>query len=115
MVRGRRLYRFLETEGQVSASPLPSLHLTPGPRKLPQVLSSDDLRRLLAQPDATTPLGSRDQAMLELMYAAGLRVSELVSLQTQQIDFQGNYLTVKGKGIKGGGGAFGKMGARKAV
>jgi integrase/recombinase XerD len=109
----RRLYRFLETEGQVSASPLPSLHLTPGPRKLPHVLSGDDLRRLLAQPDATTPLGNRDQAMLELMYAAGLRVSELVSLQTQQIDFQGNYLTVKGKGSKVRAVPFGKWAREK--
>ncbi len=111
----RRLYRFLETEGQGSASPLPSLHLAPGPRKLPHALSGDDLRRLLAQPDATTPLGSRDQAMLELMYAAGLRVSELVSLQTQQIDFQGNYLTVKGKGSKVRAVPFGKWAREKLL
>jgi integrase/recombinase XerD len=58
-------------------------------------------------------LGNRDQAMLELMYAAGLRVSELVSLQTQQIDFQGNYLTVKGKGSKVRAVPFGKWAREK--
>jgi integrase/recombinase XerD len=111
----RRLYRFLETEGRVSTSPLPSLHLSPGPRKLPQALSGDDLRKLLSQPDAATPLGSRDRAMLELLYATGLRVSELVSLRTQQIDFQGNYLTVKGKGSKVRAVPFGKWAREKLL
>ena len=111
----RRLFRFLQTEGQVGASPLPSLHLIPGPRKLPQTLSADDLRRLLAQPDAASPLGVRDRAMLELLYAAGLRVSELISLRTQQIDFQGNYLTVKGKGSKVRAVPFGKWAREKLL
>jgi len=111
----RLLLRFLETEGQVSASPMPSLHLIPGPRKLPQALSVDDLRRLLVQPDGASPLGRRDQAMLELLYATGLRVSELVSLQTQQIDFQGNYLTVKGKGSKVRAVPFGKWAREKLL
>jgi integrase/recombinase XerD len=111
----RRLLRFLETEGQVSVSPMPSLHLIPGPRKLPQVLSVDDLRRLLVQPDGASPLGRRDRAMLELLYATGLRVSELVSLQTQQIDFQGNYLTVKGKGAKVRAVPFGKWAREKLL
>jgi integrase/recombinase XerD len=96
----RRLYRFLETEERVTENPIPTLHLGVGARTLPRTLSSADLRRLLNQPDPTTALGRRDQTMLELLYATGLRVSELVSLQTQQIDFKGNYLTVKGKGAK---------------
>src|ERR1044071_7068841 len=54
----------------------------PAPRKLPQILSAEDVRKQLAQPDAAKPLGARDRAMLEILYASGLRVSELVTLQT---------------------------------
>jgi integrase/recombinase XerD len=100
MVTLRRFQRFLETEGVVSEHFLPSFHFPPGARKLPEFLSADDVRLLLDQPDPTTLLGMRDQTMLELLYATGLRVSELVSLRTQQIDFQGNFLTAKGKGSK---------------
>lgn len=96
----RRLFRFLESEGMIKENPLPALLLTPGPRKLPQTLSKADIRRLLNQPDSSQPLGARDQAMFELLYATGLRVSELVSLQAQEVNFQGNYLIVKGKGSK---------------
>ena len=96
----RRFYRFLQTEGRITDDPLPALYLTPASRKLPHTLSADDVRKLLAQPLTSQVLGVRDQAMLELLYATGLRVSELVSLQLQQIDFQGDYLTVKGKGAK---------------
>ena len=96
----RRLFLFLQTEGIVKETLMPSLLLTPGPRKLPQTLSGDDLRKLLAQPDAQQPLGARDQAMFELLYASGLRVSELVTLRLHELNFQANYLTVKGKGAK---------------
>jgi integrase/recombinase XerD len=96
----RRLFRFLEGEGLSDKSPIPELLVARGTQRLPQTLSADDLRKLLAQPDATQPLGARDQAMLELLYASGLRVSELVSSRIQQVNFQGNYLTVKGKGAK---------------
>jgi integrase/recombinase XerD len=60
-------------------------------------------------------LGRRDQAMLELLYATGLRVSELVSLQAQQIDFKGNYLTVKGKGSKVRAVPFGQWAREKLL
>src|SRR5512143_2641970 len=89
----RRFYRFLQTEGVITEDPLPALYLKPVSRKLPHTLSADDVRRLLVQPRATHALGMRDQAMLELLYATGLRVSELVSLQLQQLNLQGNYLT----------------------
>ncbi|HEX2228524.1 MAG TPA: site-specific tyrosine recombinase XerD [Candidatus Binatia bacterium] len=111
----RRFYRFLETEGLTTESPLPTLHLPNGARKLPQTLSLEDLRRLLDQPDPQTALGRRDQAMLELLYAAGLRVSELVSLQTQQIDLDSNYLMVKGKGSKMRAVPFGRWAREKLV
>ena len=96
----RRLCRFLEAEGLINESPVPTLLSIAQARKLPQTLSGEDVRRLLNQPDGAKMLGARDRAMLELLYASGLRVSELVTLKTQQVNFQGNYLTVKGKGAK---------------
>jgi integrase/recombinase XerD len=100
MVTLRRLLRFLQTENLIKDSPMPALLSTPGQRKLPQTLSTADIQSLLNQPDANEPLGARDQAMFELLYATGLRVSELVRLQTHEVNFQGNYVIVKGKGSK---------------
>jgi integrase/recombinase XerD len=108
----RRLFRFLESEALVKENPMPKLLLA-GARKLPQTLSADDMRKLLAQPDPSEPLGARDQAMLELLYATGLRVSELVQLQTQRVSFQGDYLTVKGKGSKMRAVPFGRWAREK--
>jgi len=96
----RRLLRFLETENLIKDNPMPTLLPVPGQRKLPQTLSAADIQSLLNQPDPNLPLGSRDQAMFELLYATGLRVSELVRLQTQEVNFQGNYVIVRGKGSK---------------
>ena len=104
----RRLLIFLQGEGLLKENPLPNVLLSPGPTRLPQILSGDDVRKLLSAPDPAKSLGARDQAMLELLYATGLRVSELVRLELQQINFQGNYLTVKGKGSKVRAVPFGK-------
>jgi integrase/recombinase XerD len=104
----RRLLQFLEAEGLVAANTLPSLRPQGGPRKLPQTLSMDDIRKLLSQPDGSDALGARDQAMLETLYATGLRVSELVRLEIRQINFDGNYVTIKGKGAKVRAVPFGK-------
>jgi integrase/recombinase XerD len=103
----RRFCRFLDLEGITREDPIPAFRLFNKARKLPQSVSVDDLRRLLQQPDPSRPLGRRDQAMLELLYGAGLRVSELISLQIQQVNLQGNYLTVTGKGSKGRAVPFG--------
>ncbi|HEU4343554.1 MAG TPA: site-specific tyrosine recombinase XerD [Candidatus Binatia bacterium] len=111
----RRFYHFLAVEGLVQESPVPSLRLGTGARKLPHTLSGEDIRLLLGQPNASKALGGRDQAMLELLYATGLRVSELVSLQSQQIDLEGDYLTVKGKGAKVRAVPFGKWAREKLV
>lgn len=108
MVTVRRLLHFLRTENLIEERALPEVLLSPGPRKLPQTLSGDDIGKLLAQPDPTEPLGARDQAMLEILYAAGLRVSELVRLEIRQVNFDGNYLTIKGKGSKVRAVPFGK-------
>ena len=115
IVTVRRFYGFLETEGVVNENPVPRFHQVAGGRKLPQTLSADDVRKLLAQPDLQEPLGVRDQAMLELLYATGLRVSELITLQMQQINFQGNYLTVKGKGSKVRAVPFGQWARQKLL
>jgi len=109
----RRLFRFLESEGVVKENPMPKLLPTVASRKLPQTLSADDIRKLLGQPDPTEPLGMRDQAMIELLYATGLRVSELIQLQAQRISFQGDYLTVKGKGSKMRAVPFGSWARKK--
>ncbi|HEY6364801.1 MAG TPA: site-specific tyrosine recombinase XerD [Candidatus Binatia bacterium] len=111
----RQFYRFLETEGVVGDSPVPTFHLTAGARKLPHTLSADDVGKLLAQPNPQELLGVRDQAMLELLYATGLRVSELIALQMQQINFDGNFLTVKGKGSKVRAVPFGQWARQKLL
>ena len=69
-------------------------------RPLPKVLSEDQVDALLAAPDVTTPLGLRDRAMLELLYATGLRVSELVGLQLPQLRLDAGFLVAFGKGSK---------------
>lgn len=115
MVTARRLLHFLRAEGVIAEDILPEIFLSPGPRKLPQTLSPDDVRKLLAQPDAAEPLGARDQAMLEVLYATGLRVSELVRLEIRQINFDGNYLTIKGKGSKVRAVPFGKWARQRLL
>jgi integrase/recombinase XerD len=96
----RGFYRFLVREGQIAASPAEDLHGGRPWPALPRYLSPDEVDRLIEQPDTTTPLGERDRAMLELMYATGLRVSELVALKAADISFSGGYLTTTGKGGK---------------
>jgi len=109
----RRLLRFLQTENLIKDNPMPALLPTAGQRKLPQTLSTADIQSLLNQPDANEPLGARDLAMFELLYATGLRVSELVRLQTHEVNFQGNYVIVKGKGSKVRAVPFGKYAREK--
>ncbi len=100
LVALRQFYRFLEKERVIQENPVPRLLLPVESRRLPTTLTHDDVERLLKQPSPSTLLGLRDQAMLEFLYATGLRVSELVSLHTQQINLEGDYLTVRGKGGK---------------
>ncbi|MEK7335512.1 MAG: site-specific tyrosine recombinase XerD [Candidatus Binatota bacterium] len=96
----RQFYRFLEKEGIIAENPVPSFYLQRTARKLPYTLGRDEIQSLLNQPDPNTPLGLRDRAMIELLYATGLRVSELISLQTHLVNLEGDFLTVKGKGSK---------------
>lgn len=96
----RGMVRYLLVEGVLKKDPLIDLS---GPGKndnLPEFLSRDEMARLLKAPDESTPLGLRDGALLELMYAAGLRVSEVINLEMNQVQFQVGCLLVRGKGSK---------------
>ncbi len=96
----RQLFRFLLREGLTSQNPLEWLDAPKLPKGLPKILGLEEVERLLAAPDPTTPLGQRDDAMLELLYATGLRVSELVGLTIPQLDLRRGVLRVVGKGSK---------------
>ncbi|MGQ9921837.1 MAG: site-specific tyrosine recombinase XerD [Desulfobacca sp.] len=96
----RQFYRFLLREGLADHNPLEWLDAPKLPKGLPKILSLEDVEQLLAAPDPTTPLGQRDDAMLELLYATGLRVSELVGLTIPQLDLRRGVIRVVGKGAK---------------
>jgi integrase/recombinase XerD len=96
----KRFYRYCLRERLIEADP--TLRLDPPKRtpRFPKTLSETDVEALLAAPDANTLLGVRDRAMLELLYATGLRVSELVSLKIFEVDLNGNVVRTMGKGSK---------------
>lgn len=96
----RRFYAHAEREGWITRNPSLNLQSPRLGRYLPHVLSEAEVESLLAAPDLTRPLGLRDAAMLELMYACGLRVSELVSLEMRQLDLTADLIMVFGKGRK---------------
>lgn len=96
----RGLFSFLADEGVVGDDPAEYLENPKLPKKLPDVLTVQDMAAILAQPDISTPLGFRDRTMLELLYAAGLRVSELISLTAFDFDPQVGILRIFGKGSK---------------
>lgn len=95
-------FRYLMLEGVLDANPLDGVEArTRGEHRLPRVLSATEVARLLAAPDRTTPRGRRDAALLELMYGAGLRVSEVVALRVGDVDQKRGLLRVRrGKGAK---------------
>lgn len=95
----RGFYLFLAREGLIKES-LIGLRLPKGEKKLPNVLSFGEVEDLLDAPDIENDSELRDKAMLETMYASGLRVSELLSLQLGNINFNEGYLKIKGKGSK---------------
>ena len=96
----RGLYRFLVLDRRLEASPADDLRAPRAWPALPRFLSVDDVDRLMAQPDVSTPRGLRDRAMIEVLYATGLRVSELVALRQPDLNLEAGYLTCTGKGDK---------------
>ncbi len=96
----RRFYRFHLSQNRLAGDPTLNLDAPKLGRPLPKDLSEAEVEALLAAPLVETPLGLRDRAMLELLYACGLRVSELVGLRVDQPNFRGGFLRVTGKGAK---------------
>ena len=96
----RRFYQHLEREGRIGNNPCDRVDAPRLGRPLPSVLSEQEVERLLAAPDLETASGVRDRAMLEVLYATGLRVSELVGLRSEQVNLIQGVLRVVGKGGK---------------
>lgn len=94
------LYRFLVRENYINKDPSEIIEVVRREKKLPHVLSSEEIETLLNQPDSNSSLGLRDKAMLELLYATGLRVTELISLPLGAVNLQVGYLMTMGKGGK---------------
>jgi integrase/recombinase XerD len=96
----RSFYRHLRREGLIGHDPTADLRGPPKPRVLPKVLSRDEVVSLLEQPKGAAPLAVRDRALLELMYACGLRVSETIALELGDVDCEEGILRARGKGSK---------------
>ena len=94
----RGFYRWLADEGALQGNPLEDMESPRTTRSLPEVLSLGEVESLLNQPNPSNPIGIRDKAMLELLYATGLRVSELVHLVLNNVNLEAGYLIVLGKG-----------------
>lgn len=96
----RSFYRHLRREGVRDTDPTATLSAPRRNRKLPQVLSRGEIEKLLAQPRGTEPSALRDRALLELMYASGLRASEAIGLEVRDLDIEDRVLRARGKGSK---------------
>lgn len=96
----KRFYQYQLREGRTRADPTLEVESPKLPRALPKTLTEDDVDALLGAPDVDAPLGLRDKAMLEMLYASGLRVSELVSVTLAQVSYDMGVVRVMGKGSK---------------
>ncbi|BAX68317.1 site-specific tyrosine recombinase XerD [Latilactobacillus sakei] len=96
----RKFYQYLAREGRIQKDPMLQIDSPKQGRHLPAVLSSEEIERLLKTPDTSTPLGLRDRAILEVLYATGLRVSELVHLKLTDLHLSLGLIQTLGKGDK---------------
>lgn len=96
----RSFFRYLNQEGLVRNDPVSKVSGPKREKRLPDFLSSEEMRLLLDAPDGSTPHGIRDRAMLELLYASGLRVSEITSLDVKSVNLGTRQILVRGKGSK---------------
>ena len=94
----RRFYRYLLREGMIGEDPTANIAMPKIGRSLPQSLTEEEVDALLAAPNVADPLGHRDRAMLEVLYATGVRVSELINLKVSQINLNQGVLRIVGKG-----------------
>jgi integrase/recombinase XerD len=100
LVSIRTFYRFCVTEGKIESNPARLLGIPKLYQHLPNILNRDEVEALLSQPDPQTDLGRRDKAMLELLYATGLRVTELIGLKMNNINLEAGFIRTIGKGSK---------------
>ena len=100
LVSMRRFYAFLVHEGDRDDNPAVNLYPPRLPRRLPRVLREEQVEALLRAPDTSRAPGVRDRAMIELLYATGLRVSEMVGLERSQLQLEAGFLIAFGKGAK---------------
>ena len=96
----RGFYKFIAVEQRLESSPADDLRAPRAWAALPRFLDLDEVDRLLAQPDVSTPRGLRDKALISVLYATGVRVTELISLKTGNLHLQEGYITCVGKGDK---------------
>jgi integrase/recombinase XerC len=96
----RSFFKYLMREGAVDANPARGVATPKGEKHLPSVLQTSDVAVLLEQPDVATPLGVRDRAWLELLYASGLRIGELVGIDVDDVELRARLVKVRGKGSK---------------
>jgi integrase/recombinase XerC len=96
----RSFFRYLVREEIIAKNPIEQVSSPKLDKRLPSFLTKEEMEKLLGAPDFSTPLGQRDRALLELLYASGLRVSELVGLTPEQVDLNSNEIRVWGKGSK---------------
>ena len=100
LVTARSFYRFLQLDGHLKRDPTANLESPKTWQSLPKFLLPEEVERLLESPDISTSLGVRDKAMLEVLYATGLRVTELVSLKQTDLNMEAGFLLTLGKGSK---------------
>ena len=96
----RGFFRFLVIDGRLTVNPADDLRPPRAWKVLPRYLAIEDVDRLIEQPNISTPRGLRDRALIELLYATGMRVSELLSLRPADVNLEASYLTCSGKGDK---------------
>ncbi len=96
----RSFYKFCLRRGYIETHPLATIRTPKQEKRLPKCLTVDQINKLLSTPDDGALLGARDRAMLEVVYSTGIRVSELVDLNVQDVDFVGQAIRVRGKGKK---------------
>ena len=96
----KRFYQYALRQNKIGADPSLNIESPKLPRGLPKTLTEEDVEKLLAAPDIDDPLGMRDRTMLEVLYASGLRVSELVTLKAAQVSQDMGVVRIMGKGSK---------------
>jgi integrase/recombinase XerD len=100
LVAIRTLFQFLIRDGILATNPIEELESPKIAKTLPEILTLKEVEQLLEQPNLQTPIAIRDRAMLEVLYATGMRVSELTQLPMNQVNLEGGYVLVFGKGSK---------------